>query len=261
MRFADRVVLITGAAAGIGRGCADVFHEEGARLALLDRNDQALQAAVAVYEQKRPGSTWSAVCDVADSNRLQELVVAAAGCWGRLDCLINNAGIHPPSQPIEQTSDDELWNVLQINFVSAFVASRAALPYLRATRGIGSAGGTIINISSMTAVLGQTLAAAYSASKGAMLSFTKALALETAEDGIRVNAVLPSNVDTPLMRSWAATLPDPQEALDRIAQLQALGRMADPREIGRVCLFLATEDSSFITGQGLQVDGGAALDY
>jgi NAD(P)-dependent dehydrogenase (short-subunit alcohol dehydrogenase family) len=255
MRFAERVVLVTGGAAGIGRGCAEVFHREGARLALLDRDDRALAAVVSQFEQGRPGSTWSHVCDVADSEQLTALTSAAAKCWGRLDCLINNAGIHPPSQSIEQTSDDELWKVLQTNFVSAFVASRAALPFLRTTQG------TIINISSMTAILGQNRAAAYAASKGAMLSFTKALALETAPDGIRVNAVLPSNVDTPLMRSWAATLPDPQQALDRIAQLQPLGRMADPQEIGRVCLFLATDDASFITGQGLQVDGGAALDY
>jgi NAD(P)-dependent dehydrogenase (short-subunit alcohol dehydrogenase family) len=113
----------------------------------------------------------------------------------------------------------------------------------------------------MTAVLGQLHSAAYVASKAAQLGLTKALALELGEYGIRVNAVLPSNVDTPLMRDWAATLDDPASALARMAALQVCGRMAQPEEIGRVCLFLATEDSSFITGQGIQVDGGAGLDY
>ena len=110
-----------------------------------------------------------------------------------------------------------------MNFFSTYVASQAALPYLRLTRG------TIINISSMTAILGQKNSAAYAASKGAQLSFTKALALEVASDGIRVNAVLPSNVDTPLMHQWANTLADPAGAIQRIAGLQPIGRMAARR--------------------------------
>ena len=116
-------------------------------------------------------------------------------------------------------------------------------------------------MASMTAVLGQHLSTAYSATKGAQVSFTKALAIEAADDGIRVNAVLPSNVDTPLMHAWANTLDDPATALKRVAELQVLKRMASPEEIGRVCLFLATADSSFVTGQAIEADGGAALDY
>jgi NAD(P)-dependent dehydrogenase (short-subunit alcohol dehydrogenase family) len=174
---------------------------------------------------------------------------------GRLDCLINNAGIHPPALSIDETSLELLDRVWRINFVSTFAAAKFAVPHLRKTRG------TIVNISSMTAVLGQEHSTAYAATKGAQLSFTKALALELGRAGIRVNAVLPSNVDTPLMREWAATLPDPASALQRVAELQVLGRMAAPEEIGRVCLFLATDDSSFITGQGIEVEGGSSLDY
>ena len=152
-------------------------------------------------------------------------------------------------------SPTEAMQVMQVNFMSTYAGVFFAMKYLRITRG------TIINISSMTAVLGQLNSTAYAASKGAQLAFTKALALEAAVDGIRVNAILPSNIDTPLMRSWAATLADPKAALERISALQPLGRMGTPQEIGRVCLFLATDDSSFITGQGIEVDGGAALDY
>jgi NAD(P)-dependent dehydrogenase (short-subunit alcohol dehydrogenase family) len=182
-------------------------------------------------------------------------VEAVVARYGRLDGLINNAGIHPPAQSIDDTTIEELESVLRINFVSTFACAKYAAPHLRRTKG------TIVNVSSMTAVLGQEKSAAYSASKGAQLSFTKALALELGRDGIRVNAVLPSNVDTPLMRAWAATLDDPESALDRVAKLQVFERMAVPEEIGRVCLFLSTDDSSFITGQGIEAEGGSSLDY
>ena len=254
-RFLDRVVVVTGGASGIGRGCAEVFHAEGGRVVILDRDQSTGQELVGELNQQTADRAHFIHCDVANTVRLVDAVKLAAARWQRLDCLINNAGIHPPDTPIEQTDDQLLQDVFQVNFVSTFTASRAALPLL------APQAGTIINMSSMTAVLGQKNSTAYSASKGAQLSLTKSLALEAAEFGVRVNAVLPGNVDTPLMRSWAATLPDPEQALAKIAALQPLGRMASPQEIGRVCLFLATEESSFITGQGLHVDGGASLDY
>jgi NAD(P)-dependent dehydrogenase (short-subunit alcohol dehydrogenase family) len=255
MRFASKVAAITGGAQGIGRGCVEVFHGEGARLAIIDRDQNAADRLVETLNAQRPDSARAYACDVADEVRLREAIDRLAMDFGSLDCLINNAGIHPPDTPLEQMSLAQVRQVFEVNFYSTYIASQTALPYLRKSRG------TIINMSSMTAVLGQKNSAAYAASKGAQLSFTKALALELAADGIRVNAVLPSNVDTPLMRAWASSLADPQSALERIAQLQPLGRMAMPQEIGRVCLFLASEDASFITGQGIEADGGAALDY
>ncbi len=255
MRFADKVVLVTGGAAGIGRGCVEVFHAEGARVAILDRNGTLADHLANQLNADRNDSAWSCACDVANEQQLRASIDAVADRFGRLDCLINNAGMHPPDTRLDDMPLSEAQRVFAINFFSTYVACQAALPHLRKTRG------TIINMSSMTAVLGQRNSTAYAASKGAQLSFTKALALEAASDGIRVNAVLPSNVDTPLMRDWANTLPDPADALKRIAELQPLGRMAVPQEIGRVCLFLASEDASFITGQGIEADGGAALDY
>ncbi len=255
MRFNNKVVLVTGGAAGIGRGCVEVFHAEGARVSIVDRDEQRAIGLAAELNSRRSASAILHACDVADSVALEKGIEHCVAVFGRLDCLINNAGIHPPDTPIEQMSMDEVRRAFDINFFSTYVASRIALQHLRTTRG------SIVNISSMTAVLGQKNSAAYAATKGAQLSFTKALALEVAADGIRVNAVLPSNVDTPLMRAWAGTLADPESALKRIAALQPLGRMADPAEIGRVCLFLASDDASFITGQGIEADGGAALDY
>lgn len=255
MRFSNRVVLITGAAKGIGQGCADVFHDAGGQIALLDRDSDAGLALTDRLNTVRSGSARFYDCDVADAEKLTKTVHQVAKDFGRLDCLINNAGIHPPDASLADTSLADLMRVIQVNFVSTFVASRAAIEHLRQTRG------SIVNMSSMTAVLGQKNSAAYAATKGAQLSFTKSLALELGSDGVRVNAVLPSNVDTPLMRSWAASLPDPEFALRRIAELQVFGRMATVEEIGKVCLFLASDDASFVTGQGIEVEGGASLDY
>jgi NAD(P)-dependent dehydrogenase (short-subunit alcohol dehydrogenase family) len=255
MRFRDRAVVVTGASKGIGAGCARVFCSEGALVALCDIADAEGRRLARELTRTGPGRAVFLPCDVRDERQIESAIDQAAHEFDRLDCLINNAGIHPPAMRIDDTDLAAVEALLRVNFLSTFAASKYAAPHLRKTNG------TIVNISSMTAVLGQEQSAAYSASKGAQLSLTKALALELGRDGIRVNAVLPSNVDTPLMREWAATLPDPESALQRVAALQVLGRMAQPEEIGRVCLFLATEDSSFVTGQGIEVEGGASLDY
>lgn len=255
MRFLDRVVIVTGGSKGIGAGCARVFCAEGGRVVILDIDDSAGRRLADELNATQRGQVSVRHCDVRHPSEIRDAIDAAAAEHGRLDCIINNAGMHPPATSIDDTSIEALEAVLQINFISTYAGAKYAVPHLRKTHG------TIINISSMTAVLGQDRSSAYAASKGAQLSLTKALAVELGPEGIRVNAVLPSNVDTPLMRDWAATLDDPQSALQRVADLQVFGRMAHPDEIGRVCLFLATDDSSFVTGQGIEVEGGASLDY
>jgi NAD(P)-dependent dehydrogenase (short-subunit alcohol dehydrogenase family) len=255
MRFAGKVVIVTGGAKGIGRGCARVFAKEGGQVAILDLDATAGNKLAHELSNDEAGEARFFPCDVAEPEALRKTIEHVASLWGRIDCLINNAGAHPPATTIDDTRLEDVESLMRLNFLATYAGSKFAVPHLRKSRG------TIINISSMTAVLGQDRSSAYAATKGAQLSFTKALAVELGPQGIRVNAVLPSNVDTPLMREWAATLDDPASALARVAQLQVLGRMADPDEIGRVCLFLATEDSSFITGQGIEVEGGASLDY
>jgi L-fucose dehydrogenase len=253
MRFRDQVVIITGGAKGIGAGCARVFASEGGHVAILDADTgETLAAALSTAG---PGAAEFFHCDVAEAEPFRDVINTVAMRYGRLDCLINNAGIHPPATSIDETSVEEMERLMRVNYLSTFIGCKFALPHLRRTRG------TIVNMSSMTAVLGQHLSTAYCATKAAQVGLTKALAIEAGPYGVRVNAILPSNVDTPLMRDWAATLEDPASALDRVARLQVLGRMATPEEIGRIALFLATEESSFLTGQAIEAEGGASLDY
>ncbi len=254
-RFQDRVVVITGAAKGIGRGCAAVFCREGGRVAVLDRDVMQGTATARELTSSGPGEARFWACDVAHPAELRRVIDEVAASWGRIDCLINNAGVHPPATPIEATSLESLEALLRINFISSFAGVQAVLEHLKRTRG------TVVNISSMTAVLGQNQSSAYASTKAAQVGLTKSLAIELGSCGVRVNAILPSNIDTPLMREWAATLPDPESALERVARLQVFGRMGTPEEIGTIALFLATDDSSFITGQAIEAEGGASLDY
>ena len=255
MRFQNQVIIVTGGAQGIGAGCAEAFCQEAATVLILDIDAAAGENLAESLTAAGPGRAEFQECDVADPVQFQTAIDRAAERWNRIDCLVNNAGSHPPAMSIEDTSVELMDQLLRVNYLSTFVGCQAALPHLKTTCG------TIINISSMTALLGQHLSTAYSATKAAQIGLTKALAIEAGHAGVRVNAILPSNVDTPLMRRWAATLDDPRAALDRVANLQVLGRMATPLEIGKIARFLASEDASFITGQAIEADGGAALDY
>ncbi|MGC1272132.1 MAG: glucose 1-dehydrogenase [Planctomycetaceae bacterium] len=255
MRFENRVVLVTGGAKGIGEGCSRVFCREGGAVAIVDLDAEAGERLAAELSSSGPGTAVFFPCDVSQAEEFRAAIESIASRFGRIDCLINNAGVHPPALSIDDTSIDDMQRLMQVNYLSTFAGCKFAMPHLRKTRG------TIVNMSSMTAVLGQHLSTAYCATKAAQVGLTKALAIEAGPLGVRVNAILPSNVDTPLMRDWAETLDDPASALEWVADLQVIGRMATPEEIGRIALFLATDDSSFLTGQAIEADGGAALDY
>ena len=255
MRFQDRIVIVTGGAKGIGEGCCRVFCREGGTVAILDLDPVAGERLAGELSSTGPGTAVFSECDVADEHRFRDAIDSIVKRFGRLDALVNNAGVHPPATPIEETTVEDMEHLMRVNYLSTFIGCKYALPHLHKSRG------AIVNMSSMTAVLGQHLSTAYCATKAAQVGLTKALAIEAGPHGVRVNAILPSNVDTPLMRDWAATLDDPQSALDRVSQLQVFGRMASPEEIGRIAIFLATEDSSFLTGQAIEAEGGASLDY
>ena len=253
MTFAGQTVVITGGASGIGLAAADRFAMAGAHVAILDRNERELAAAAA----RLNGNGVHAVAltaDVARSSDVQSAIDRIVGERGRIDVLVNNAGI-AFARRIDEYTEEEVDRLLAVNLKGAMLCIRAALPALRRSHG------SIVSVASMTGLVGQDSGAVYSATKGGLVAMTKSLAIELARDGIRVNCVCPAGVDTPLMREWAGTLPDPPAVLQQQAAMHLVGRMATPDEIADAILFLASSSASFITGIALPVEGGATLGY
>ena len=251
--FSGRVVLVTGAARGIGRATAEQFARLGASVALLDLDRAEVEAtARGICADGRRALALAA--DVADSVAVRDAMARMVDAFGRLDVLVSNAGTHF-ARAIHEYSDEDIDRLLAVNVKGAVYVIREAVPRLRETRG------AIVSVSSMTGLVGQDRGAVYAATKGALISLTKALALELGPDGIRVNCVCPAGVDTPLMRDWAATLPDPEAVLRAQAAMHLTSRMATPGEIAAAIVFLASRAASFITGVALPVEGGATLGY
>ena len=254
MSFEGKTVLVTGAAKGIGLAVAEHMARDGAHVALIDRDRDALTNAAHAIEQIKTGAALALPADVSDAAAITTAVDTAVARFGDIDVLVNNAGIHF-ARALDAYTDEEWQRIFAVNVNGAFYTTRAALPALRRSRGV------VINVSSMTALVGQSHGAAYVASKGALVSLTRALALELAPDGIRVNCVCPAGVDTPLMRSWAATLPDPNAVLKSQAEMHLLNRLATAGDIAAAIAFLASPAAAFITGTILPVEGGATLGY
>jgi len=254
MKLKDKVAIITGGSKGIGLGCARVFARHGCQVVLASRGKDEGKAAEA--ELTKAGHTALFIpCDVASKPDMESLVAATVQRFGRLDCMLNNAGWHPPALTIDQTSVEDFEKLLRLNLTSTFMGCKFAVPHLRKTRG------SIINMSSEVGLIGQAAAPSYVATKAGQVGLTRALALDLAPEGIRVNAVCPAGVMTPLMQEWANTQYDPQAALKMVDSWHPLGRMATIEEIGEVCAFLASAEASFITGQAICPDGGAPLGY
>ena len=251
--FEGQAVVVTGAARGIGRAAAECFAAGGALVGLIDR-DLTVAETVARGICANGRRALAVAADVADSSAVHEAIAHCVRAFGRLDVLVNNAGTHF-ARAIDEYTDEEIDRLLAVNLKGALYAVRASVPHLRQTRG------SIVTVSSMTGLVGQDRGAVYVATKGALISLTKALALELAADGIRVNCVCPAGVDTPLMRNWAATLPDPDAVLRDQAAMHLTNRLATPAEIAQAIAFLASPSASFITGIALPVDGGATLGY
>ena len=255
MKLSEKVVFITGASKGIGLGCALVCLRHGAKVSLVDLHPEIAEQAIAAAGFALPDDALALSADVRDERAMQATIAKTVAHFGRLDGVINNAGWHPPATSIDATSLEDFESLLKLNLTSTFLGCKYAIPHLRKTRG------AIVNMSSEVALIGQGAAPAYVASKAGQLGLTRALALDLASDGVRINAVCPAGVMTPLLREWAATQYDADAALKLVDSWHPLGRMATAEEIGEVCAFLLSAEASFITGQIICPDGGAALGY
>ena len=254
MNYKDKVVIITGGSKGIGEGCVRVFVEAGSKVVFCSRGKDAGEAMAAEVSKKGPGEAHFIVCDVSKEDQVKNLIDATIKKYGRLDCLINNAGWHPPHKPIDDFSIADFRSLLDLNLVSIFAACKFALPHLRKTKG------NIINMSSLVAIIGQCGAATYVATKGGITSLSKALAVDEAAHGVRVNSVSPGNVYTPLWQEAIDAAADPAQCRADGDAAQLVGRMGTLEETGRLCLFIAAE-ATFTTGVDHILSGGAELNY
>lgn len=238
--------LVSGAASGIGLAVARLAVARGARCGLLDRDEAALASA----SQALGEAVWPIVCDVADAAAVNAAVEEAARWLGGIDAVVNSAGVDS-RVPLEQLEDADWARTLAVNLTGPMLVCRAALPHLRR-----AGGGTIVNVSSAAGLSPLLHRTAYCAAKAGVIMFGKALAIEAAVDGIRVNAVCPGAVDTPLFRSSYEHSDDPARELDAIRQRYAMRRIAAPEELAEAVLYLSGPGSSYITGTALAVDGG-----
>jgi 3-oxoacyl-[acyl-carrier protein] reductase len=245
-RLADKVAVVTGAASGVGASAVALFAAEGARVVAGDSRGDALRAAHAELD----GDVRLVEADVTRAAACDRLVREAVDAFGRVDVVFNNAGATIRGT-LEETDDDVLDAALGVNLVGVVHVCRSAVPHMRA-----QGGGAIVNNASVTALEGVPSALAYSAAKGGVVTLTRALAIELAPAGIRVNALCPGGIDSPMTNDYLATRPDPEAERARLVARHPLGRLATPLDVARAALFLASDEASFITGAILPVDGG-----
>ncbi|KAM9393237.1 branched-chain-amino-acid aminotransferase, cytosolic-like [Pholidichthys leucotaenia] len=218
LRLLDRVCVVTGGSKGIGRGIVRVFVEHGAKVVFCARGVAAGESLEAELNQSGPGSCKFVSCDVAQEEDIKKLISVTVDHFGHIDCLVNNAGWHPPHKPIDNTTADEFRDLLNLNLVSYFLTSKYALPYLRQRQG------NIVNVSSLVGSIGQKHAAPYVATKGAITSMTKAMAVDESRFNVRVNCISPGNIMTPLWEELASQTSDAAAAIKLGKDAQVLHR-------------------------------------
>jgi NAD(P)-dependent dehydrogenase (short-subunit alcohol dehydrogenase family) len=242
-RLQDKVCVITGAASGIGAESARLFRAEGAVVVGVDLHDDS------------PSVDLALACDVGDEAAVREMYATARERFGRIDVLFNNAGIAPPEDASVLDTTLDVWQRVQaVNAQSVFFCCKHGIPHL-----LESGGGSVINTASFVAVIGAaTSQIAYTASKGAVLAMSRELGVEFARQGVRVNALCPGPVNTPLLRELFAK--DPARAARRLVHVP-MGRFAEAREIANAALFLASDESSYVNASTFLVDGGISGAY
>ncbi len=257
-RLDGKVAVVTGGCSGIGLATVNRFVEEGARVLIGDIDDQRGHELVGQLGGAKEGSESIAAyahVDVTSKEEVDALFAKAKDTWGSVDIAFNNAGISPPDDDSILDTELEAWRrVQEVNLTSVYLCCKAALPYM-----IEQKSGSIINTASFVAVMGAaTSQISYSASKGGVLSMSRELGVQFARDGIRVNALCPGPVNTPLLKELFAK--DAERAARRLVHVP-MGRFAEPEEMANAVLFLASDESSFITASTFLVDGGISGAY
>lgn len=246
MRLEGRTAIVTGAGSGFGAGIARIFAREGARVMVADINADAAEAVA-----EEIGGRAQAV-DVSDGASVAAMAEAAQGAWGRIDILINNAGITHLPMPMEEVTEAEFDRVFAVNAKSVYLTAREIVPRMKAT-----GKGAILNIASTAGISPRPRLNWYNASKGWMITATKTMAVELAPHGIRVNALCPVAGETPLLSSFMGE--DTPEMRAKFLATIPLGRFSQPQDLGEAAAFLCSDAASMITGVALEVDGGRCI--
>ena len=250
-KLKNKVVLLTGGATGIGHECALAYGREGATVAVLDRNF----ADAKTTAELTGNNSLALEVDVSDGSAVGAAIANVLEKFGRLDAIHNNAGIVGPSRPLHETSEEEWDQLQQVNLKSVYWTTKYALSSLVETKG------TILNTASMVGLLGQQDHAAYVATKGGMISLTKAMAADYGRHGIRVNAICPAIVWTPMLEAWAASQDVPDMARQHFGEMSLLRYCPHGDVIADAAAFLLSDEARFITGCILPVSGGAEIGY
>ncbi len=251
--FEKQSIVITGGANGIGRAAAIKFANKGANVTIIDLNEEAM--ATTIKEVERRGVKGLAIkADVSNEDDVKRAYQQINEKWGTVHILLNSAAMIMPKN-VEDTTSEEWDKIFQVNTKSVFLNCKYALPELKVNRG------NIVNMASMNGLIGQKSNTAYAGTKGAIIAMTKAMAIDYAPYGVRINCICAAGVATSLLEQWFLTKDDPKKAREELAKAHMLGYIAKPEELADTVLYLTSNKASFITGQAIQVEGGASLGY
>jgi NAD(P)-dependent dehydrogenase (short-subunit alcohol dehydrogenase family) len=248
-RLSGKVVLITGGGTGIGRACARLFANEAAQVVVTGRRNEPLRTVVREIEESG-GQALAITCDVTQRGSVESALSGAVEYFGRLNVIVNNAGAVIVADA-ENTTDADWHRVIEANLTGTFLVSRAVLPILRKV-----GGGSIVNIGSILGLVARKQRAAYCASKAGITGLTKAMALDHAHENIRVNCICPTIVETDLGNQSIAATPDPDAERRKRAAEIPLGRVGQPNDVAQMAVYLASDESAWVTGAAFPLDGG-----
>jgi NAD(P)-dependent dehydrogenase (short-subunit alcohol dehydrogenase family) len=243
---------VTGSARGIGRGIAVRFAQEGAKVGVLDIDESDCQIVVDEIT-KIGGSAIALGADIRDENQVNQAVARLRDRFGACTTLVNNAAVMP-SGSLHETSPEDFDRCIAVNLRGTYLVSRAVIPAM-----LQAGSGSITHMASVTGVLGLPGIAVYSATKGALIAWARAMSTDYARKGIRVNAVSPGTIDSPMLHNFVAAQSDPVNIRQQFDEMHPIGRVGTIEEVANVCVFLASDEASFVTGANYRVDGGLSV--